>query len=390
CAVCCVLWNMAEVQECCNAFARDLFDVVARNSAGPGTAFGENAILSPVAIQTSLIFAFMGAAESTAEELREGLNLGAGDRKQVARCFHDFWTKHCRYGDSLILKSVNRLFVSEKLSLQTEFRDIAKEYFESMPEALRFTNSQQAVDRINKLVQQDTENKICDLLQPDAVGAETSAILINALYFKGKFAKPFTPESTMHDDFFGQANRRIAVDMMYQEDAFMYVELPELQARAVQLPYEHSDLSLLIILPVKLDGLLELERQLIAVDLRDIEERMTLEDVEIAMPRFTLQYDLDLKQTLQQLGISELFADSANLSGLFTTQTGHKISAAKHRGYIDVNEAGSEAAAVTFLKAVPMSLNMHKKTFKVDHPFAFFIRNKTAVFFAGRFVEPPK
>lgn len=288
---------MAEVQECCNAFARDLYDVVARNSAEAG----ENAILSPVAIQTSLIFAFMGAAENTADELREGLNLGAGDRRQIARCFNDFWTNYCQYGDNLMLKSVNRLFVNETLSLQSEFIEIAKESFHSVPEALRFADPLGAVARINQLVQQDTENKIRDLLQPDAVNGDTSAVLINALYFKGKFQKPFTPESTMRDDFYVQKNRPIEVDMMYQEDKFNYVDLPQLQARAVQLPYQDSDLSLMIILPTKIDGLLEMERQLISVDLRDIEDKMTLKDVEIAMPRFTLQFDLDLKQTLRQV-----------------------------------------------------------------------------------------
>lgn len=294
---CVCVWNMAEVQECCNAFARDLFDVITRNSAGRG----ENAILSPVAIQTSLIFAFMGAAENTAEELREGLNLGAGDRKQIGRCFNDFWTNHCQYGDNLLLKSVNRLFVNEKMDLQSDFIEIAKDCFRSVPEALRFSDPLSAVERINQLVQHDTENKIRDLLQPDAINEETSAVLVNALYFKGKFQKPFTPESTMHDDFYVESNRRIEVDMMYQEDKFKYIALPELKAHAVQLPYQDSDLSLMIILPINIDGLMELERQLIAVDLRDIEEKMSLEDVEIAMPKFTLQYDLDLKQTLQQV-----------------------------------------------------------------------------------------
>ncbi|XP_034477588.1 alaserpin-like isoform X2 [Drosophila innubila] len=236
----------------------------------------------------------------------------------------------------------------------------------------------------------DTENKIQHLLQPDAVNADTSAVLVNALYFKGKFKKPFTPESTMSDDFYVDQDRHVEVDMMYQEDKFKYIELPEVDARAVQLPYEDSNISLLIILPNKTTGLLDLERNLKTIDLADIESRMTMEDVEIAMPRFSLEFDLDLRETLQELGISKLFDDSADLSRLFTTPTGQKISAAKHRGYIKVNEAGSEAAAVTFMKMVPMSLNMQKKTFKVDHPFIFFIHNPKAVFFAGRFVEPQK
>ncbi|KAL7735951.1 hypothetical protein ACLKA6_002385 [Drosophila palustris] len=381
---------MTEVQRSCNAFAKDLFDLVTRNSSAERIVPCFNAIISPVSIQTSLIYAYMGADGSTAEELRQGLKLGSGDREEIAKSFHEFWTKQCSYGDRFTLRSVNRLFVNESLTLQSEFRKLAEDYFHSKPQALKFSDSVQATNTINELVMKDTENKIQNLLQPDAVNADTSAVLVNALYFKGKFKKPFTPESTMSDDFYVDQDSRVEVDMMYQEDKFKYVELPEVNARAVQMPYEDSNISLLIILPNETTGLFDLERKLNTAELGDIESRMTMEDVEIAMPRFSLEFDLDLKETLQALGISKLFDDSADLSRLFTTATGQKISAAKHRGYISVNEAGSEAAAVTFMKMVPMMLNMQKKTFKVDHPFLFFIYNPKAVFFAGRFVEPQR
>lgn len=147
----------------------------------------------------------------------------------------------------------------------------------------------------------DTENKIHHILPPDAVDAFTSAVLVNALYFKGKFKKPFTPESTMSDDFYLDQDSRVEVDMMYQEDKFMYIELPKVDARAVQLPFEDSNVSLLIILPNKKTGLLDLERNLQSIDLEGIESKMTMEDVEIALPRFSLEFDMDLKETLQQV-----------------------------------------------------------------------------------------
>ncbi|XP_064547803.1 serine protease inhibitor 42Dd-like [Drosophila montana] len=380
---------MSACQDTYNDFARDLYDVATRNDTSPSCIPSTNAIISPISIQTSLMLAFVGAAGRTEDELRTGLKLGPGDRQEIAKSYHDFWTQMCNYGAKMTLKSVNRLFVNHKLKLQQEFKDLSEDYFKSQPVPVNFADANAATQQINAIVEQATENKIRDLLQPDAVNAATSAILINALYFKGLFQKPFTPESTMLDDFYLDEQARIAVDMMYQEDKFKYAELPELNARAVALPYEDSDISLLILLPNKICGLPELEHRLANLSLaNNIDRHMQMEDVEIALPKFTIEYDLDLKDTLQQLGISELFGDAANLSRLFEEATGQKISAAKHRGYIDVNEAGSEAAAVTFLKVVPMSLNMQKKTFKVDHPFMFFIRNSKAVFFAGRFVAP--
>ncbi|KAH8297231.1 hypothetical protein KR044_007638 [Drosophila immigrans] len=372
---------MIEMKACYNEFAKDVFDALVASRCS-------NAIISPVSIQTSLLYALMGAEGNTAVELRRGLKLETDDRLQIAKDFHDFWKMNCNFGDKLTLRSVNRLFVNKTLTLQTEFKKLAEDYFLSRPESLKFADPLQATKIINDLVMTDTENKLSHLLSSDAVNGDTSAVLVNALYFKGKFEKPFTPESTMSDDFYVDKDKRVKVDMMHQEDKFKYVELPELDARACQLPYESSNISLLIILPKSTTGLQDLQQKMKSIDLSDIERRMTTEDVEIALPKFSLEFDLDLKETLHKLGISSLFEDSADLSRLFTTPIGHKISAVKHRGYISVNEAGSEAAAATYMKIVPMMLNMQKKTFKVDHPFLFFIRNPKVIFFAGRFMEP--
>ncbi|XP_023171492.2 serine protease inhibitor 42Dd-like isoform X2 [Drosophila hydei] len=349
---------------------------------------GCNAVISPISIQTSLMLALVGAAGRTAEQLRAGLRLDSGDLQHIARYYQAMWTQLCSNGKGITLKSMNRLFVNQKLSVHREFNAMAEKYFNYKPEPLNFADPNGATQQINELVELATEHKIRDLLQPDAVNAETSAVLVNVLYFKGLFRKPFTPEWTTSDDFYIDQHRRVEVDMMYQEDKFKYVELPELEARAIELPFEDSDIQLLIMLPNKVCGLRELEQQLSQLDFADLEQRMHMVDVDIALPRFGIEFDLDLTETLKLLGICDVFGNTADLSRLFQDATGQKISAAKHRGYIDVNEAGCEAAAVTYLKVVPMSLIMHKKTFKVNHPFVFFIRSSKVVLFAGRFVAP--
>ncbi|XP_022225655.2 serine protease inhibitor 42Dd [Drosophila obscura] len=379
---------LAEVSR--NQFSRELVNAITKNALEQSSQPGVNTVVSPASIQSCLTLAFMAASGSTAEELRQGLHLGPGDRAHIARSFGEFWTTSCNYGAmGPVLKSVNRLYVNDTLELQPEFNAVAWDFFQSKAEAVKFSNAVAVTDQINSWVKEQTEDKISELLQSDAVDQETSAVLINALYFKGKWRKPFTPETTQQDDFCLNLRDRVKVDMMYQEDKFKYAELPHLQARAVQLPYEHSNISMLIILPDTTCGILDLEERLKSVDLADIEDAMTLEDVDIAMPKLTIEFDVDLKDVLMQLGISEVFGNEANLDRLFTTKTGQKISAAKHRGYISINEAGSEAAAATFMKIVPMSLNMQKKLFKVDHPFVFYIRSSQAVFFAGRVVCPP-
>ncbi|EDW46673.1 serine protease inhibitor 42Dd [Drosophila sechellia] len=380
---------MSEPQEGRNQFARNLIDVITKDALQQSKNPHINTVFSPASVQSSLTLAFMGASGSTAEELRNGLQLGPGDRHHIALNFGEFWRTSCNYGDrGPVLKSVNRLYVNDSLELLTEFNEIAVDFFQSKAEATRFADSEGATQLINDWVEQETEHKITNLLQSDAVNNETSALLINVLYFKGKWQKPFMPETTSIDHFHVDRDTHVEVNMMYQEDKFRFAELPQLKARAVELPYEYSNIHMLILLPNEVNGLQELEQQLKTLDLADIDSALTLQDVEIFLPRMCIEYDVDLKQVLNQLGITEVFSDKAKLDGLFTSRSGQKISAARHRGYIDVNEAGSEAAAVSFMKIVPMMLNMNKKLFKADHPFVFYIRNPQAVFFAGRFSNP--
>ncbi|KAI8037207.1 serine protease inhibitor 42Dd [Drosophila gunungcola] len=380
---------MSDPQESRNLFSRTLIDTITKDALEQSDDGKVNTVFSPASVQSCLTLAFMGASGTTAEELRTGLQLGSGDRHHIARSFGEFWRTNCNYGErGPVLKSVNRLYVNDTLELQPEFNEIAVDFFQSKAEAAKFADSEAATQQINAWVEQETEQRISNLLQSDAVSNETSAVLINALYFKGKWQKPFMPETTSLDAFHVDQDTRVEVSMMYQEDKFRFADLPHLKARAVQLPYEYSNIHMLILLPNETSGLRELELQLNTVDLADIDAAMVLQDVEIFLPRMSIEYDVDLKQILNQLGIAEVFSDKAQLDGLFTSRTGQKISAARHRGYINVNEAGSEAAAVTFMKIVPMMLNMNKKLFRADHPFVFYIRNSQAVFFAGRFAMP--
>ncbi|KAH8390004.1 hypothetical protein KR200_005253 [Drosophila serrata] len=380
---------MCDPQDSRNLFAGILIDAITQDVLTRGVEPLVNTVFSPASVQSCLTLAYLGASGSTAEELRNVLQLGPGDRHHIARTFGEFWRTSCNYGArGPVLKSVNRLYVNAALELKPEFNEMAMDFFQSKAKPAHFADSAAATLKINNWVERQTEHKICNLLQADAVNEETSAVLINALYFKGLWQKPFMPESTQKENFYVDLSNRVPVDMMYQEDKFKFADLPHLKARAVQLPYDYSNIHMLILLPNDKCGLHYLESRLKEVDLADIDAAMTMQDVEIALPRMTIEYDVDLKNILKQIGIEEVFSDKALLDGLFTSRKGQKISAAKHRGYISVNEAGSEAAAVTFMKIVPMMLNMNKRQFRADHPFVFYIRSAQAVFFAGRFVTP--
>lgn len=261
-----------------------------------------NTVFSPASVQSCLTLAFLAASGSTAEELRNVLQLGPGDRHHIARSFGEFWRTSCNFGDrGPVLKSVNRMYVNDALELHPEFNEMAVDFFQSKAEAAKFADSAGAAQKINDWVEQETEHKISNLLQADAVNDDTSAVLINALYFKGKWQKPFMPETTLTTDFHVDPDTREVVDMMYQEDKFRFADLPHLKARAVQLPYEYSNIHMLVVLPNEVCGLQQLESQLESVELADIDAAMTTEDMEIYLPRMTIEFDVDLKNILNQV-----------------------------------------------------------------------------------------
>ncbi|XP_065369236.1 serine protease inhibitor 42Dd isoform X2 [Calliphora vicina] len=368
-----------------NLFAADLFSVIVDKKSS------ENIVYSPASIQTCLALAYNGAEGETAEEMRKVLKLGQGNKTHVAEKYGEFLKtafKQTKANEKAPqLKMANRLYVNDHLKVKTQFNKIAQDFFDSQAENVDFSQSQKVVEKINNWVAQQTENKIKDLLQADAVDGDTSAVLVNAIYFKAKWLHPFSEATTSKATFHLNSKQNMEVDTMYTDDRFGYVELPELQATALEMPYENSDISMLIILPNEIEGLEKLESKLRGVDLNDITSKMFVKSVDVFLPKFRLEFDINLKEPLNKLGLSSIFSQSANFSSLFDSPVPQRISEVKHKAFLDVNEAGSEAAAATYMKIVPMSLNLDQQTFRADHPFVFAIRSKTAVYFAGHVVK---
>ncbi|XP_073846922.1 serine protease inhibitor 42Dd-like [Musca autumnalis] len=363
-----------------NLFAVNLFSVVAPEY------LSTNVVYSPASIQTCLTLGFAGAGGETAEEMRKVLYLGEGHKRQVLQNYGEFLSELFKTpkANGPILKMANRLYVNENLKIAEEYNKITTKYLNAKAENVDFRNSQEASNKINTWVEEQTEDKIKNLMQPGSVDGGTSAVLVNAIYFKAKWLKPFGDLATRKQEFKMDNKQKVQVDMMYQKDEFQYGELPEYEAKVLEMPYENSDLSMMIILPNDVAGLAKLEQKLKGVDLNEISSKLRIHDVDVYLPKFRIEFDVDLKEPLQKMGLNSMFSNSANFNYLFSNPgASQKVSDVKHKAFVEVNEAGSEAAAATYMKIIPLSLNMNQKTFKADHPFVFAIRSKTAVYFAG-------
>ncbi|MCI5139279.1 MAG: serpin family protein, partial [Candidatus Electrothrix sp. AR1] len=248
---------------------------------------------------------------------------------------------------------------------------------------------------INRWVEDKTKGKIKDLIRQGNLNYLTTLVLVNAIYFKGKWASPFDPKDTDESDVFCPSEyREVQVSMMYQKGKFGYAEIKG--AQLLELPYMGKQLSMVIILPEKVVGLPEIENRLTEKNLEAWLSRLSQQDVKVYLPKFNVTWGtFDLMRPLQASGMRKAFnLKRANFSGIDGTKNLF-ISSVFHKTFIEVNEEGTEAAAATAvvedwgaLYAEPALFTL----FEADHPFLFLIRDNVtkSILFLGRVVDPSK
>lgn len=275
-----------------NLFATELFQTIATARQN------ENVIISPVAIQTALGLAFYGAQGKTAIELQKGLHESAKDNKNsLAESYHNLL--HSYVKPKTVLEIANKIYTREGLEIEPHFKDVARKFFDSDVEALNFQNESYAVKSINQWLSQKTKGKIDQVLQ--SIDADTNVALVNAIYFKAKWARPFEDLATSDKDFWISETQAIKVPTMYADNWYYYADYPELDAKAIELFFENIDLTMWFILPNERNGLLKLEQKLKGVDFAQLEDRWEWKSVTVNLPKFKFEFDTDLKDSLKQV-----------------------------------------------------------------------------------------
>jgi serpin B len=261
--------------------------------------------------------------------------------------------------------------------------------FKGAPEAARLT--------INQWVEQKTDNKIANLLQPGVLNSMTKMVLTNAIYFKGDWQTPFEKAWTEEDDFHLSPARNVKAPLMHLSEGFDYFDSGTFQV--LEIPYESGDLSMIVFLPREIGGLPALEESLTASQMKQwLAQLHPVPEVILTLPKFKMTRQFSLEGTLGAMGMPQAFdANAADFSGM----TGNRelfISAVIHKAYINVDEKGTEAAAATAVvmeKATAMPPRFQPPpppVFRADHPFIFLIRDNHSggILFMGRVNDPTK
>ena len=252
-------------------------------------------------------------------------------------------------------------------------------------------NSREAVATINKWVAEKTNNKVPTIV--NELDADTVLVLVNAIYFKGDWLHKFNTTNTKEEDFHVSPSKAVNVEMMHtKSEKFNVGSNDELHCQAIELPYAGGNVSMFILLPDPAEtNLSELEKKLTYEDLLTVKERfhMLPWDVNLWLPRFSLDQKLELKEALTGMGMPDLFTKrTADLSGIDGSKNLF-VSQVFHRAVVEVNEEGTEAAAATAVVITAVSAR-RPEDFRADHPFLFFIQEKAtkSILFLGRLVNP--
>ncbi|XP_067853864.1 leukocyte elastase inhibitor-like [Heptranchias perlo] len=370
-------------------FAFDLFKKLNEDKKN------ENIFLSPLSISAALAMVYLGAKGNTAAEMAKVLHFDM--EREVHPRFKELMADINKPDTPYLLKLANRAYGEETFKFLTEFQSSTLKFYDAELAAVNFGSQPEGARKeINSWVENKTDGTIQNLLSVDTITNDTKLVLVNAIYFKGKWNSKFNESNTYVKHFSLNKAESKPVNMMFQEAKFHLGYIEELNTQVLELPYDQNELSMIILLPDGINdnftGLEQLERTLTYEKLLNWtnQANMMKIKVEVHMPRFKLEDQFDLESILPAMGMIDAFdLSKANFSGL-SEKSGLFLSKVIHKSFVEVNEEGTEAAAATAASFSVRTAMLLETKFVADHPFLFFIKhNKTqSILFFGRFSSP--
>jgi serpin B len=368
-----------------NRFTAELY----RTVADPHT----NGAASPYSVAVAFAMTREGARGATREELDQSLHL-EGD---VGAAFGALADRLTSIGASGVeLRTANRVFLDDAQSVEASFEAAMRDGFRAPFERVSFQGDPQgARTRINGWVAGQTNDRIEDLLPPDAIDANTRLVLTNAVYFHGTWQTAFDRARTQELPFFVDGTTEARVPMMQTERALRFGRFDG--ATVGELGYTGGEISMIVVVPEAHDGLPALLSSLDAERMQRWASELTERpNVIVKMPRFRIApaQSVSLRAPMQALGVRLAFVDGqADLTGIATTQPPLFVADGYHKAFVEVNEEGTEAAAATAVVVATRSAPMRpvqRDELVADHPFLFFLRDTRtgAILFVGHVVDP--
>jgi len=377
-----------------NQFTFDLYAKLRDREKG-------NLFFSPYSAHTALAMTAIGARGATRDEMVAVLHLPTGEQHAAAAGDLTRYFAHPRKAFELSI--ANAIWGQKGVPWRLEFLDVQRDRFGSgFHDADFATDPDGERQRINQWAGEKTRNRIKELIPGGLVTKAHRMVLANAIYFKGAWQSQFDPQRTTPLPFTLTDGTTVPVPMMHREGGFRhYAEFAHADQRAgrwepefqvAEVPYKGDELSMVVLVPGKHDGLPALEARLSATALAGwLAKAQNANDTGLYLPKFRIETDaMMLGEPLQALGMRRAFdPDSADFSGMCTGNEGLYVDFVVQKAFVDVNEEGTEAAAATAVGMVKSSATVGLD-FRADRPFLFLIRDVKhgTILFMGRVQKP--
>ncbi|MFS0690107.1 serpin family protein [Sporosarcina sp. 179-K 8C2 HS] len=346
-----------------------------------------NLFISPTSLLMALAMVYNGADGTTKEEIAKVLQVEGTDPNDVNKANASLVTIMNKDSKAIQLQVANSIWINEEFHFQEEFAQRTKDYFNAKIEEIDIKSSDPA-KQINDWVEKATKGKI-DKMVDGPLDDNLIVMLLNAIYFKGDWQYPFDKKNTENHDFQMTDGTEKEVPFMKLEKKLPYMVNNEFQA--VQLPYGDGEMSMTIVLPNEQKSFEEFQTTLSAEKWDELRSNFGSMRGTLLLPKFKIEYETELNDALEALGMESAFTDRADFSKMVEGDDSLFISKVKQKTYIDVNEKGTEAAAVTGVQIEETSAPPDDPfVMDVNRPFFFVITdNETGVvLFMGFVVNP--
>ncbi|MCX6655099.1 MAG: serpin family protein [Candidatus Bathyarchaeota archaeon] len=349
----------------------------------------KNIFISPLSILTALAMIYNGAESLTRDAMAETLQIKEMSLTEINEGYRNLIDSLENVESQVSLNIGNSIWIRKSFepSIKIGFKDALTKYFKSEILPRQFSDPK-TVDEINAWVKRETTGKIDKII--DNIDRGTLMFLISAIYFKGDWTKKFDESKTRQRSFYLQNGKKISVAMMSNIEKILYYSDDSVQV--ARLPYGRDKLAMYVLLPNEGVDLGSFIQTLEQEKLDRILARMKMIEIELQLPKLKLEYGKkQLNGALIRLGMGVAFGESADLKGIASVDPENlSISFVDHKAVVEVNEKGTEAAAVTNIgiRSTQMLITTHR--FVVNRPYLFVIRDDRSgsILFMGKILDP--
>lgn len=357
------------VKDCANAFGFDVYRKIYSD---------KDMFYSPLSLSLALAMTSNGAGGTTQECMRKTLGFGEYSEAEMNSYFRKMTASLSSIDEKTVFEAANAIWADKGIALKDGFVKDCTDWYQATVKSSSFAEKSTVSD-INAWCSEKTHGKINAIL--DELSPDMKMVLLNALYFKGKWAFKFSDDSKF--DFKSLAGKSSSVTCLSDEGSFPYAEDKYFQA--VELQYGNGAFGMVVLLPKEGIAFKDAVASLNAESWSALTSSMYSSEVLVKIPQFKMETMYDLGDVLCSLGMGEAFSGAADFSKM--TSTPLCIGFVKQKAFVDVNKEGTEAAAVTVVGMKVTSVGpVFHKTFIADRPFLFAIRERStgSILFMGQ------